>query len=70
MLKPNRVKFWYLGPTWTRSPIGTGIALMYNPGSRGLIRHPTLCRNISQGRNPGLGVLLQLEVLLALGVLK
>ena len=52
MLESNRVNFWYLSPTWTRSPIGVGITLRCNLGSPGFSRHPTLCRNINRGRNP------------------
>ena len=46
------VNFWYLDPTWTRSPIRTGIALRCDPGSPSLSRHPTLCKNIIRDKNP------------------
>ena len=42
MLQSSEINFWYLSPTWTRSPsctrsrIGIEIALKYNQGSRGL----------------------------------
>ena len=52
MRESSRVNFWYLSPTWTRSPIGTGIALRCDLGSPGLSRHHILCRNVSRGRNP------------------
>ena len=64
MLESSELGFWYLSPNWTRSPsctrslsgtrssIGTGIALRCDPGSSSLSRHPTLCKNISQDRNP------------------
>ena len=60
MMKSSFVIFWYLSPTWIRSPsdirspVGTGIALRCDPSSPGLSRHPTLCSNISRGRNPTL----------------
>ena len=53
--------FGYLSPNWARSlsgtscPVGTEIAIRYNLGCFGLSRHPTSCRNISQGRNPSWG---------------
>ena len=58
MLKSSRVKFWYLNPTWTRSPSGNRnpirneIALRCDLDTRGLSRQPTSCRNISLSSNP------------------
>ena len=51
-MESGRVNFWYLSPIWTRSPVGTGIALRCDLGSPSLSRHTTLCRNVSRGRNP------------------
>ena len=64
MLESSGVIFSYLSPTWTkspsysrspsgtRSPSWTGIALRCDPGSPGLSRCHTLCRNFGLGRNP------------------
>ena len=58
MLESSGVIFSYLDPTWTRSPTGTRspewieIALSCDPRSPGHSMCLTLCRNISQGRNP------------------
>ena len=52
MLKFSKLGFWYLSPTWIRSPIGTRITLRCDPGSPSLSRHHTLCRNINLSRNP------------------
>ena len=51
-MESSRVNLLYLSPTWTRSHIGTGIALRCDSGSPDLSRHPKSCRNISRGRNP------------------
>ena len=52
MLESSKLDFWHLGSTLTRSPIGTGIALRFDPRSPSHSRHPTLFRNISLNGNP------------------
>ena len=65
MLESSGINFWYLSPTWTRSPVWIGIALRCNPGSPSLSRHLTFLGTLVE-----VGILVRVGVLVQLGVLK